>query len=96
MNGACAIEGCESTGKHRLGLRCRVMHGASPISGKGKTDALWSAESTAYLCDVHALSGLDVTLLISKNESGYACIRTVSGPRSFEPRRVKIKQEAES
>ena len=40
-----------SSRKHRLGLRCRVMHEPSPIARKTKTHALWSAESDAYLCD---------------------------------------------
>lgn len=91
MTGTCVIDGCSASGKHRLGVRCRVMQEPSPIPGKDKTDALWSAESAAYLCDTHALSGIDVTLVIHENDSGYACVRTVSGPRSFEPRRVKIK-----
>jgi hypothetical protein len=87
----CAIAGCESEGKHRLGLRCRVMREPSPIPGKTKTHALWSAESDAYLCDRHALSGLDVTLLIESNQSGTVALRALSGGRAGAPRRVPIR-----
>jgi hypothetical protein len=86
--------GCSEAGKHRLGLRCRVMREPSPIRGKRKTHALWSAESDAYLCDKHALSGLDVTLLIETNRTGAVALRALSGGRAGEPRRVAIKQSA--
>jgi hypothetical protein len=44
----------------------------SPVPGKGKTHALWSVDSEAFLCDAHALSGLDATLMIEPNDSGVA------------------------
>jgi len=36
------------------------MEEPSPVPGKGKTDALWSVESDAYLCDTHARSAAPV------------------------------------
>jgi hypothetical protein len=86
----CAIPKCARAGKHRLGIRCRVMEEPSPIPGKGKTDALWSVESDAYLCDGHALSGIDITLLLEPTTSKSVSVRVV-GPAGAQPRRVPIK-----
>ena len=91
MTSDCAIPDCGGVGKHRLGIRCRVMEEPSPIRGKGKTDALWSVESDAYLCDRHALAGLDVTLMLEANTSGAASVRVLPGASS--PRKVRIKVE---
>lgn len=65
----------------------------SPMRGKGKTDALWSVESDAYLCDVHALSGIDVTLLLEANESHAASVRVLGAGGRAQPRRVQIKTD---
>lgn len=62
----------------------------SPIEGKGKTDALWSAESDAYLCDAHALSGIDITLLMEPTRTKSVSV-TVLGPPGAHARRVPIK-----
>jgi hypothetical protein len=66
------------------------MEEPSPVAGKGKTDALWSVESDAFLCDQHAVSGLDVTLLLEANRSGAASIRVLG--RKSGSRKVKIKR----
>jgi hypothetical protein len=66
------------------------MEEPSPVAGKGKTDALWSIETNAYLCGQHALSGLDVTLMLEANESATASVRVL--PRGSSSRRVPIKQ----
>ena len=87
----CAIPGCPKTGKHRLGLRCRVMVEPSPVAGKGKTDALWSVDSEAYLCDEHALKGIDATLMVDPNTSGVASVRVITGGQHLPARKVKIK-----
>jgi hypothetical protein len=86
----CAIPDCPSSGKHRLGVRCRVAEEPSPIPGKGKTDALWSVETDAYLCDQHALAGVDVTLMLEPNTSGSVSVRVL--PRGSSSRRVPIRQ----
>lgn len=86
----CVIPNCAVAGKHRLGIRCRVMVEPSPIAGKGKTDALWSVESDAYLCDAHALGGIDVTLLLEPTTTKTASVRVV-GPTGAKARRVPIK-----
>jgi len=92
MIGPCVIPDCPETGKHRIGLRCRVMSEPSPIPGKGKTDALWSVESDAYLCDPHALGGVDITLLIEPNKSRAASVRVLGAGAKAPPRKVQIKQ----
>lgn len=92
MTEPCIVATCQHEGKHRLGLRCRVMREPSPIAGKTKTHALWSVESDGYLCDDHALSGLDVTLLIEPNRSGAVSLRALSGGRGGEPRRISIRK----
>ena len=80
---------CVRSGKHRLGIRCRIMEEPSPIDGKGKTDALWSIESDAFLCDTHALAGVDLTLVLEENNSGYASLRVL--PQGMATRKIKIK-----
>lgn len=92
MTGPCVIPDCTGTGKHRIGLRCRVMSEPSPIPGKGKTDALWSVESDAYLCDMHALGGVDITLMIEPSTSGWASVRVPGAGAKVQPRKVQIKQ----
>lgn len=94
MTSDCAIPNCTQVGKHRLGVRCRVMEEPSPIAGKGKTDALWSVESDAFLCDGHAVSGLDVTLMFEANRSGAASVRVVG--RTSAARKVTIKRATAS
>jgi hypothetical protein len=91
MTGLCVIPNCAETGKHRLGIRCRVASEPSPVPGKAKTDALWSVESDAYLCDVHALAGIDITLLLETNESHAASVRVLGAGAKAKPRRVPIK-----
>lgn len=95
MTGPCVIPGCPKTGKHRLGIRCRIMSEPSPVPGKGKTDALWSVESDAYLCDVHALAGIDVTLLLEANKSKSASVRVLGAGPKAKPRKVLIKAASE-
>jgi hypothetical protein len=63
----------------------------SPVPGKGKTDALWSAESNAYLCDTHALAGIDITLVLDPNDSGAAMVRVLGAGSKVKPRKVPIK-----
>jgi hypothetical protein len=94
MTGPCVIPDCVEIGKHRIGLRCRIMSEPSPVPGKGKTDALWSVESDAYLCDTHALDGVDITLLIEASQSGAASVRVLGAGTKAPPRRVQIKKVA--
>jgi hypothetical protein len=44
----------------------------------------------AYLCDTHALNGVDVTLMLEANRSGMASVRVL--PRGSSSRRVAIKR----
>lgn len=76
----CAIPRCRKPGKHRLGVRCRVWQEPSPVEGKHRTDALWAPDADAFLCDDHALGGVDMTLLVEPNQSGANSIRVIGGP----------------
>jgi hypothetical protein len=57
----CMVSGCPQEGVNKLGIRCRVWNNNNPT--KGKTAALWSPDTDAYLCDVHALSGATITVI---------------------------------
>lgn len=91
MIGPCVIPDCAEAGKHRLGIRCRVMNEPSPVPGKRKTHALWSVESDAYLCDGHALAGIDITLLLETNRSRSASVRVLGAGTKAQPRKVEIR-----
>jgi hypothetical protein len=91
MTGPCVIPDCPGTGKHRVGVRCRIMSEPSPVAGKGKTDALWSVESDAFLCDVHAVAGIDITLILEANKSKAALVRVLGAGTKAKPRKVLIK-----
>jgi hypothetical protein len=67
------------------------MREPSPVVGKAKTHALWSVESDAYLCDEHALGGIDVTLLIEPNRTRSVSLRALSDGKAGQPRRLPIR-----
>jgi hypothetical protein len=88
----CIVPGCGSEGRNRLGIRCRVAHaGPSPIKGKGKTDALWSPDADAYLCDSHAMSGAHMTLFFEPDGSKKTTVKVIAGT-TVEERTTPIKQ----
>jgi hypothetical protein len=58
---------------------------------QGETDALWSVESSAYLCDAQALAGIDVTLSLEANESQAASVRVLGAGTKAKARKVQIK-----
>jgi hypothetical protein len=90
---ACLVPGCSSPGRNQLGVRCRVAHsGASPFPEKRRTDALFSVESAAFLCDSHALCGGYLLLMFEPNETEQATIVAASGENEVEERSKPIKQ----
>jgi transcriptional regulator with XRE-family HTH domain len=88
----CVVPGCESPGKHKLGVRCRVWHEPSPIAGKSKTSALWAPDSDAFLCDQHALGGAHITLILEPNDSGETAVKVIAAPHAND-RRTPIRHE---
>jgi hypothetical protein len=88
----CVVPGCESPGKHKLGVRCRVWHEPSPIAGKSKTSALWAPDSDAFLCDQHALGGAHITLIYEPNDSGETAVKVIAAPH-VDDRRTPIRHE---
>jgi hypothetical protein len=87
----CIIPNCGSPGRNQLGVRCRVAHGDGPtIAGKRRTDAIFSIESAAYLCDEHALAGLAMKLAILPEASGEASIDVICGRSRVDKRITRI------
>jgi hypothetical protein len=88
----CIVPGCSKEGRNRLGVRCRVAHdGPGPLPGKGKTDALWSPDADAYVCDSHALGGAYITLLFEPDGSKHTTVRVIAAT-TVEERTTAIKQ----
>jgi hypothetical protein len=91
----CIVEGCVQEGRNQLGLRCRVAHdGASPFPNKKRTDAIYSIESEAYLCDTHALQGGTFLIMFEPDASKEVTIDVLS-ERTIEARKKHIKQPDE-
>jgi hypothetical protein len=88
----CIVPGCPRSGRNRLGVRCRIAHdGPSPIEGKGKTDALWSPDANAYVCDRHALGGAHITLLFEPDGSKQTTVKVIAAT-TVEERTTQVKQ----
>jgi len=81
----CLVPDCKEEGRNKLGVRCRVWHDKHPT--KKKTDALWSPDIDAYLCDTHANGGALITLLYEPTASAKIVIRAgtlhISTNRAF-------------
>ena len=88
----CVVPGCAGEGRNRLGVRCRVAHDRpGPIPGKGKTDALWSPDANAYLCDTHALNGAHITLVFEPDNSKMTTVKVIAAT-TVDERMTQIKQ----
>jgi hypothetical protein len=59
--------------------------------GKEKTDALWSPDAEAYLCDKHAMSGGQMTVLFEPDNSQETTIKVIAATTVVE-RPTPIKQ----
>ena len=55
---------CDQPAPNQLSLRCRVK---VDNGKKKKTNALWAPDLNAWLCDEHALGGVDVSIQIVEN-----------------------------
>ena len=62
------------------------------IPGKRRTDALFSVESVAYLCDEHALGGISMRLAVIPNGSQAASLDAACGKNLVEKRQKPISQ----
>ncbi len=86
---------CPHPGRNQLGLRRRVAHdGASPFPTKRRTDAIYSIETEAYLCDKHALSGGTFALIFEPDDSQEVKVEVLAD-RAVEARSKHIKQPEE-
>jgi hypothetical protein len=89
----CVVPGCSRTGRNQIGLRCRVAHsGASPFPEKRRTDAIFSVESEAFLCDFHALAGGLFELRFTPSRTQTATIVASCGPETLDERTKEIRQ----
>ena len=92
----CAVTGCDEAGRNRIGVRCRIAHSDTPpIPEKKRTDALFSVESDAYLCDRHALAGVAMTLTVAPNRTEEASLAVVCGRSISDIHSTPIKQPLE-
>lgn len=93
---SCAVTGCNEAGRNRIGVRCRIAHSDTPpIPEKKRTDALFSVESDAYLCDRHALAGVAMTLTVAPNRTEEASLAVVCGRSISDIHSTPIKQPLE-
>jgi hypothetical protein len=91
----CIVEGCVQEGRNQIGIRCRVAHdGASPFPNKKRTDAIYSIESDAYLCDSHALGGGTFLMMFEPNNSQDVTVEMLS-EQAINARTKHIKQPDE-
>jgi hypothetical protein len=89
----CVVPGCPSEGRNQIGVRCRVAHsGATPFPNKRRTDAIFSVESDAYLCDIHALQGVSLVLALTPNTSQEVSLAVVCGTEMTSVRSTAITQ----
>lgn len=51
---ACIIPGCNNAADNNLTIRLR----------RADTSAIWAPNTNAFMCDVHAVSGVKLTLLV--------------------------------
>jgi len=75
----CIVSGCPEEGVNKLGIRCRVWNTNNPA--KGKTAALWSPDTDAYLCDLHALSGATITIIYEPDDTKGLRVQVISGQK---------------
>jgi hypothetical protein len=88
---SCAVPGCSRTGLNQISIRCRVSHSGSAPKGKGRTGAIWSPETGAFLCDRHALDGARITVLFEPDDSRKTTVKVIAGHPAAE-RTTPIKQ----
>jgi hypothetical protein len=89
----CLVPGCPSEGRNQIGVRCRVAHsGQTPFPKKGRTDSMFSVESDAFLCDAHALGGVNLTLALAASDSHEARLSVVCGTAMTPIRTTAIRQ----
>lgn len=79
MDHHCIISGCPNHGDNRLGVRCRVGHGhESPFPEKGPTYSMISIDA-GFLCDAHALGGVDFELRVTPTTTREALLAVRAG-----------------
>ena len=75
----CIVPGCLQEGTNKLGIRCRVWNNDNPE--KGKTAALWSPDTDAFLCNFHAHSGATITIIYEADDTHGLRVQVISGQK---------------
>jgi len=57
---SCIVLGCTNYAAHQIGIRLR----------RPDTSAIWAPDTWAYVCDVHAVQGFDIEIILTPNTSG--------------------------
>jgi hypothetical protein len=90
----CVVPACRRPGLHQLGVRCRLAYAGRSQSfpDKQRTDAIFSVESAAYLCDQHATLGGRLELTFTPDHSRALTLAARSGENVVAERVKKITQ----
>jgi hypothetical protein len=82
----CIVPGCVREGRNNLGVRLR----------RPDTSAIWAPNTEAYVCDVHAESGVRVTVLYEATTSDEVevDVRGVT-PEAARTTPIRHREEAE-
>ena len=89
---SCLVPGCPHPGHNQLGIRCRIAHSGASLFGKRRTDAVFSVESSGFLCDRHALAGGRMLLMFEPDGSKQATLVAASGENTSGERTKPIQQ----
>lgn len=81
MAETCIVPGCSKSAVNNLGVRLRKPP---------QSDAWWSPNANAYVCDKHAKGGARVTLIFEANDTGKVETRVYAAAEPV-TRRTTIK-----
>jgi len=89
----CVIPGCRREGIWQLGVRARLIAGATSPSHPTKkaTDAAFAPNLPAFLCDKHAYSGTLLTLIVEPRQYKQTRLRVIAASDQHPHRTVKIQ-----
>jgi hypothetical protein len=90
----CLVPGCRRPGLNQIGIRCRFAYAGRSLAfpEKKRTDAIFSVESAAYLCDVHATAGGRFELTFTPDRSRSVTLVARAGSYAVEERTKPIVQ----
>lgn len=66
----CIITGCANDATHQMSVRLR----------RPETSAIWAPNTYAYLCDIHAVQGLEINMTVTPTVAGTVTINVSGTP----------------